>query len=244
MSSASGLQASDFSPLNSCLSNGFTSRGWTCGFKVMALKPLFSVKLYWDAILTPDNPSCLPSAPFHPLVPPAWGSLQQLAKLLSSPISTNAVFSCVHPHSDCQLLASPVLTLHPASPPHRKKEKTKQVWFNYPKTLFPKWKAFRNNSYTAGEDSFSNPFHWWGATGILLGHYASFWRAEGFGGGLVDTRAHLFQCYAIYLVICLYFPLNAFLTLLYPGAGPLTGTGTPWHWCCFLCYDVGAEPHF
>lgn len=80
MSSASGLQASDFSPLNSCLSNGFTSRGWTCGFKAMALKPLFSVKLYWDAILTPDIPSCLPSASFHPPAPPpAWGSLQQVA---------------------------------------------------------------------------------------------------------------------------------------------------------------------
>lgn len=149
MSSASGLQASDFSPLNSCLSNGFTSRGWTCGFKAMALKPLFSVKLYWDAILTPDIPSCLPSASFHPLPPPSLGlsptgcyiflwrfTLWALPKLLSSPILTNAVFSCVHPHSDYQLLASPALTLHPTSPPHRKKEKTKQIWLTTPKPYF------------------------------------------------------------------------------------------------------------
>lgn len=84
-----------------------------------------------------------------PLPPPSLGlsptgcyiflcrfTLWALPKLLSSPILTNAVFSCLHPHSDYQLLASPALTLHPTSPPHRKKEKTKQIWLTTPKPYF------------------------------------------------------------------------------------------------------------
>lgn len=143
MSSASCLQASDFYPLNSCLSNGFTSGGWTYGFKVMAQKPLFLAKLYWGVIFyiwylsTP-----LPSSPFHPW-PYQPGALSNichvflfrftlwaLPKLFSSPILTNAVFSCVHPHSNCRHWASPHLALHLTFPPRREKDKTQQIWFN------------------------------------------------------------------------------------------------------------------
>lgn len=63
-------------------------------------------------------------------------TLWALPKPLSSPISTNAVCSCVRPHRDYQLLASPALTLHPTSPPHRKKEKTKKIWLTTPKPYF------------------------------------------------------------------------------------------------------------
>lgn len=112
MSSASCLQASDFFPLNSCQSNGFTRGGWTCGFKVMAQKPLFLAKLYQVVIFYIWYLSMpLPSSPFHP-----WPqhlrvlsntcqifsfrfSLWALPKLFSSPILTNAIFSCVYPHS-------------------------------------------------------------------------------------------------------------------------------------------------
>ena len=143
MSSASCSQASDFSPLNSCLSNGFTSAGWTCGFKVMARKPLFLAKLYWAVIFCIWYLSMpLPSSPFHPRPHHLRAlsnachiclfrfTLWALPELFSSPILTNAIFSCVHPCSSSQYLASPHLALHLTFPPCREKDKTQQIWFN------------------------------------------------------------------------------------------------------------------
>lgn len=148
MSSASCLHASDFSPLNSCLSNGFTSGGWTCGFKVMAQKPVFLAKLYWGVIFYIWYLSMpLPSSPFHPR-PHHPGALSNachiflfrftlwaLPKLFSSPILTNAVFSHVHPHSKSQHLAPPHLALHLTFPSCREIDKTQHIWFKYSKTL-------------------------------------------------------------------------------------------------------------
>lgn len=142
MSSASCLQASDFS-LNSCLSNGFTSGGWTCRFKVMAQKHLFLAKLYWVVIFYIWYLSMpLSSSPFHPWPhhPGAFSSichiflfrftLWALPELFSSTILTNGIFSYIHLHSSSQHLPCPPLALHLTFPPCREKDKTQQMWFN------------------------------------------------------------------------------------------------------------------
>lgn len=75
MSSASCLQASDFSPLNSCLSNGFTSGGWTWiqsdGSEAFFLRKLV-LGCYLLHLVSP-HASSLMSFPL--LAPPPWGSL-------------------------------------------------------------------------------------------------------------------------------------------------------------------------
>lgn len=142
MSSASCLQATDFSSLNSCLSNGFTRRGWTCEFKAMAQKPLFLAKFYWVFILYIWYLSVpLLSSPFHPQPRPLGVlsnachiflfsfTLWALPKLFSSPILINHTFSFVHPHSNSQCSAYPHLALHLTLPPLREKKKTPEIRF-------------------------------------------------------------------------------------------------------------------
>lgn len=145
MSSAGCLQATDFSPLNSCLSNGFTSRGWTCEFKVMAQKPLFLAKFYWVVIFYIWYLSMpLLSSPFHPQPHPlrvlsnasfiflshsflSSFTLWALQNLFLWHTLINIIFSFVHPHSNSQHSASSHLSLHLALPPFREKEKTPQI---------------------------------------------------------------------------------------------------------------------
>lgn len=142
MSSAGCLQATDFSPLNSCLSNGFTGRGWTCEFKVMAQKPLFLAKFYWVVIFyiwylsmpllsslfypQPHSLRVLSNASFIFLSHIFLSSftLWTLQKLFSPHTLINVIFSFVDPHSNSQYSASPHLSLHLTLPCLREKEKT------------------------------------------------------------------------------------------------------------------------
>lgn len=98
VSSAGCLQATDSSSLNSCLPNGFTSRGWTCEFRVMAQKPLFLAKFYWVVIFYIWYLSMpLLSSPCHPQ-PHPLGVLSNYSFIFLSsfPISSFAVLLCGH----------------------------------------------------------------------------------------------------------------------------------------------------
>lgn len=97
-SSAGCLQEVDSSPLNSRLSNGFTSRGWTCEFRVMAQKPLFLAKFCWVVIFYIWYLSVpLLSSPFHPQ-PHPLGVLSNASFIFLSsfPISSFPVLLCGH----------------------------------------------------------------------------------------------------------------------------------------------------
>lgn len=207
MSPASCLQATDFSPLNSCLSNGFSSRGWTCEFKVMAQKPLFLAKFYWVFIFYIWYLSLpLLSSPFYPQPHPLGVlsnachiflfsfTLWALPKLFSSPILINVIFSFVHPHSSSTLsISSPCPPSNSPSPQGEREDTTNMIFLVWGFNFLSSDLA-SISSHTAGEASFSNPFHWKGATGSLLSNCSFLWRAERTlllttEAGLGDSRA-------------------------------------------------------
>lgn len=107
------------------------SEAFVLGKIVLGCYLLHLVSLHASSLVSfPPRPHCLGALSNACRIFLFRFTLWALPKLLSSPILTNAIFSCVHPHSNSQHLASPRLALHLTFPPGREKDKTQQIWFN------------------------------------------------------------------------------------------------------------------